>query len=77
MLKLKNRSRRYDTQSVHLLEALLEFIDITQHQVTIDEEASEFSDEVRLQLDEFKQVSHTAVALRILPSRLGAYIFPL
>jgi hypothetical protein len=71
---IKNRSGRYDTQTVHLLDALLEFIDIVQHQVTVDEEPSEFSDEARAQLDEFKQVSHTAVALRILLQDHGLFL---
>ena len=72
--QVKNRSARYDTQTAHLLDALLEFIDITQHQVTIDEEPSEFSDEAKFQLEEFKQVSHTAVALRILLQDLGIFL---
>lgn len=72
--QIKLRSERYDHQTAHLLDALLEFIDITQHQVTIDEEPSEFSDEARFQLDEFKQVSHTAVALRILLQDLGVFL---
>lgn len=72
--QVKQRSERYDQQTAHLLDALLEFIDITQKQVSIDEEPSEFSDEARLQLDEFKQVSHTAVALRILLQDLGMFL---
>jgi hypothetical protein len=72
--QVKSRSQRYDSQTAHLLDALLEFIDIAQHQVTIDEDPSEFSEEARLQLDEFREVSHTAVALRIFLQDLGVYL---
>ena len=65
------RSDKYDHQSSHLLDALLEFIDLTRAQVTEREEPKAFSDEVREQLSEFGDVTKVAIVLRLLLQDIG------
>lgn len=75
-LQLKNRSKKYDSQSSHLLDALLEFIEITQLQVEEERTPSEFSDDIRFQLDEFKTVTQSAIVIRLLLQDLGLILPP-
>jgi len=63
--ELLKRSNKYDSQTSYLLDALLEFIELTQQQIYDDDEPKEFSEDVRYQLNEFNTVTHTAIGIRI------------
>lgn len=74
--QLKSRSKRYDAQCSHLLDALLEFIELSQIQVEEDHTPNEFSEEVHQQFDEFRHVTRTAIVIRILLQELGIMLPP-
>jgi len=74
--QLLKRSDKYDSQTSHLLNALLEFIYLIQQQVDGDEEPDEFSDEVGVQLDEFDAITKTTIGIRIVLQNMGVFLPP-
>ena len=74
--QLLKRSDKYDSQTSHLLNSLLEFINLIQQQVNSDEEPNEFSDEVGLQLDEFDAVTKATIGIRIVLQNMGVFLPP-
>lgn len=74
--ELKLRSDKYDAQCSLLLDALLEFVELTQLQIEDEKVPDEFTDDVRSQFDEFKIVTRTAIVIRLLLQELGLQLSP-